>query len=109
MSSSAAQQGPSACIISGGSAANEILEGFTSCFHRVSFCLPVSDNGGSSAEIIRQVRSHCGLTPFWLMACDPNRVLGGPSVGERRRADDGPATVAEHDCVQATFEVGWFA
>lgn len=43
----------SALVISGGSAANSVLDAFTGLFDNVSFVLPVSDNGGSSSEIIR--------------------------------------------------------
>jgi len=54
----------SALIISGGSAGNQILDAFTSLYDTCTFVLPVSDNGGSSSEIIR--------------------VLGGPSLGDIR-------------------------
>ena len=50
-------------VFSGGTAFNsvcrELTEGFTSCVNHI---LPVSDNGGSSREIIR--------------------VLGGPAIGD---------------------------
>lgn len=48
-----ARAGPSALIISGGSAGNQILDAFTSIYEKCTFVLPVSDNGGSSSEIIR--------------------------------------------------------
>lgn len=44
---------PSVVVVSGGSAGNEILDAFVAHFEKVSFILPVSDNGGSSSEIIR--------------------------------------------------------
>lgn len=55
---------PSVVVVSGGSAGNEILDAFVAHFDKISFILPVSDNGGSSSEIIRLVSSHC-----WLMSC----------------------------------------
>lgn len=50
--------GPSFVVISGGTGCNSIC----SAFGNATYVLPVSDDGGSSSEIIR--------------------VLGGPSVGE---------------------------
>lgn len=55
---------PSLVCISGGSAGNSIVEAFTRLSSEILFILPVSDNGGSSSEIIR--------------------VLGGPSIGDLR-------------------------
>ncbi|TFY57331.1 hypothetical protein EVG20_g8590 [Dentipellis fragilis] len=52
--------GPSFVIISGGTGCNAICAAFT----RACYVLPVSDDGGSSSEIIR--------------------VLGGPSIGDIR-------------------------
>jgi hypothetical protein len=49
---------PSFLVISGGSGGNAIC----SAFDNACYVLPVSDNGGSSSEIIR--------------------VLGGPSIGD---------------------------
>lgn len=47
------QRFPSVVVVSGGSAGNEVLDAFVAHFDKVSFILPVSDNGGSSSEIIR--------------------------------------------------------
>lgn len=52
--------GPSFLVISGGTGGNSIC----SAFGNATYVLPVSDDGGSSSEIIR--------------------VIGGPSVGKRR-------------------------
>ncbi|KAF4623230.1 hypothetical protein D9613_001997 [Agrocybe pediades] len=54
------EDGPSFLVISGGTGGNAIC----SAFRNVCYVLPVSDDGGSSSEIIR--------------------VLGGPSVGDIR-------------------------
>ncbi|CAO3640928.1 unnamed protein product [Mucor fragilis] len=52
-------------VFSGGSACNHILEGFhKTSSHNVSYILGISDNGGSTSELLR--------------------VLGGPSVGDLR-------------------------
>jgi len=51
---------PSCLVISGGTGGNAICSAFTSA----CYVLPVSDDGGSSSEIIR--------------------VLGGPSIGTSR-------------------------
>ena len=51
-------EGPSFVVVSGGTGGNSIC----SAFGNATYVLPVSDDGGSSSEIIR--------------------VIGGPSVGE---------------------------
>ncbi|GAA5807278.1 hypothetical protein MFLAVUS_000635 [Mucor flavus] len=52
-------------VFSGGSACNHILDGFhKTAAHDVSYILGISDNGGSTSELLR--------------------VLGGPSVGDLR-------------------------
>lgn len=51
-------------VISGGSASNELVPIFSRLSNDVSYILPVSDNGGSTAELIR--------------------VLSGPAVGDIR-------------------------
>lgn len=52
-------------VFSGGSACNHILDGFHKTgAHDVSYVLAISDNGGSTSELLR--------------------VLGGPSVGDLR-------------------------
>ncbi|KAI8644845.1 hypothetical protein BD408DRAFT_383092 [Parasitella parasitica] len=52
-------------VFSGGSACNHILDGFhKTSSHDVSYILGISDNGGSTSELLR--------------------VLGGPSVGDLR-------------------------
>jgi 2-phospho-L-lactate transferase/gluconeogenesis factor (CofD/UPF0052 family) len=48
-----AKRPSSVVVVSGGSAGNEILDAFVAHFDKISFILPVSDNGGSSSEIIR--------------------------------------------------------
>ncbi|KAL6206686.1 hypothetical protein ACLB2K_023933 [Fragaria x ananassa] len=61
-SSSAAQ--PSLLVFSGGTAFNGVVEDLKNFTTRVAHVLPVSDDGGSTAEIVR--------------------VLGGPAVGDIR-------------------------
>lgn len=51
-------------VISGGSAGNALVESFVHLASSIVFVLPVSDNGGSSSELIR--------------------VFGGPSIGDLR-------------------------
>lgn len=51
-------------VISGGTATNSLVSLFQSLSSRVSYVLPVSDNGGSTSEILR--------------------VLGGPAIGDIR-------------------------
>lgn len=71
-----------AVIISGGSAGNAVLDAFTSLFDVCHFVLPVSDNGGSSSEIIRLAITMHGITSLSCsLCCEMVRVLGGPSLG----------------------------
>ncbi|MQL78401.1 hypothetical protein Taro_010835 [Colocasia esculenta] len=58
------QQQPSLLVFSGGTAFNGVVEELKKITTRVSHVLPVSDDGGSTAEIVR--------------------VLGGPAVGDIR-------------------------
>lgn len=51
------------CVVSGGTGANALVDAFTTLGETV-FVMPVSDNGGSSSELIR--------------------VMGGPSLGDIR-------------------------
>ncbi|RKP31784.1 UPF0052-domain-containing protein [Metschnikowia bicuspidata] len=55
---------PNTVILSGGTATNDLVATFTESFAHVDYILPISDNGGSSLEIIR--------------------VIGGPAVGDIR-------------------------
>lgn len=55
---------PASVIISGGSGANFLVDAFLALSSTCAFVLPISDNGGSSSELIR--------------------VIGGPSVGDLR-------------------------
>lgn len=55
---------PSVVVFSGGTAFNGVAAHFKHLTHRVTHVLPVSDDGGSTAEIVR--------------------VLGGPAVGDIR-------------------------
>ena len=55
---------PSIVVFSGGTAFNSVAEHLSAYTRRVSHVLPVSDDGGSTAEIVR--------------------VLGGPAVGDIR-------------------------
>ncbi|KAL5576557.1 hypothetical protein UlMin_018256 [Ulmus minor] len=55
---------PSLLVFSGGTAFNGVVEELKSFTNRVAHVLPVSDDGGSTAEIVR--------------------VLGGPAVGDIR-------------------------
>ncbi|KMZ64713.1 hypothetical protein ZOSMA_350G00050 [Zostera marina] len=57
-------QNPSLLVFSGGTAFNGVVEELKKVTTRVSHVLPVSDDGGSTAEIVR--------------------VLGGPAVGDIR-------------------------
>lgn len=55
-------------VFSGGSAANNLIDVFTALCHDqtrgLDFILPISDNGGSTSEILR--------------------VFGGPGIGDVR-------------------------
>ncbi|KAH3673659.1 hypothetical protein WICMUC_003562 [Wickerhamomyces mucosus] len=51
-------------IISGGTATNSLVSMFQCVSSSLSFCMPISDNGGSTSEILR--------------------VLGGPAIGDIR-------------------------
>ncbi|KAK6465922.1 LPPG:FO 2-phospho-L-lactate transferase CofD/UPF0052 [Scheffersomyces coipomensis] len=51
-------------VLSGGTATNELVSVFKSIAPTVSYILPISDNGGSTSEIIR--------------------VIGGPAIGDIR-------------------------
>ncbi|SCU90732.1 LAME_0E09824g1_1 [Lachancea meyersii CBS 8951] len=51
-------------VLSGGTAANALLPAFEALSNELSFILPISDNGGSTSEILR--------------------VLGGPAIGDIR-------------------------
>jgi len=55
---------PSMLVFSGGTAFNGVVEELTKFTTRIAHVLPVSDDGGSTAEIVR--------------------VLGGPAVGDIR-------------------------
>ncbi|CAK9441987.1 uncharacterized protein LODBEIA_P57980 [Lodderomyces beijingensis] len=57
---------PKFAIISGGTATNELVPLFTNLSqdHKTTYILPISDNGGSTSEIIR--------------------VIGGPAIGDIR-------------------------
>ena len=64
---------PSVVVVSAGSAGNEILDAFVAHFDKISFILPVSDNGGSSSEIIRSV--------LWAVMLVSQIVLNAFSIG----------------------------
>lgn len=51
-------------IISGGTATNELVPLFSALASKISYILPISDNGGSTSELIR--------------------VIGGPAIGDIR-------------------------
>jgi 2-phospho-L-lactate transferase/gluconeogenesis factor (CofD/UPF0052 family) len=51
-------------VVSGGTATNSLVSLFQSLSKKVSYVLPISDNGGSTSEILR--------------------VLGGPAIGDIR-------------------------
>ncbi|AOA61085.1 hypothetical protein PP7435_CHR1-1189 [Komagataella phaffii CBS 7435] len=51
-------------VISGGTSTNELVNLFESISNSVSYILPISDNGGSTSELIR--------------------VIGGPAIGDVR-------------------------
>ncbi|CAA0819920.1 maternal effect embryo arrest 18 [Striga hermonthica] len=57
-------QGPNLLVLKGGTAFNGVVEEIKNLTTRVAHVLPVSDDGGSTAEIVR--------------------VLGGPAVGDIR-------------------------
>ncbi|OWB54183.1 hypothetical protein B5S28_g28 [[Candida] boidinii] len=56
--------GKSISIISGGTATNELVKLFESLSPNISYILPISDNGGSTSELLR--------------------VIGGPAIGDIR-------------------------
>lgn len=70
------------CVISGGTATNLLVEVFAGTGHPVTYILPVSDNGGSTSEVLR--------------------VLGGPAIGDirsrvtRLMGEDGLKAVLAH-------------
>lgn len=51
-------------VLSGGTATNELVSIFNSLSSQINYVLPISDNGGSTSEIIR--------------------VIGGPAIGDIR-------------------------
>lgn len=51
-------------IISGGTATNELVSLFSSISSNITYIIPISDNGGSTSELIR--------------------VIGGPAIGDLR-------------------------
>lgn len=55
---------PSIVIISGGTASNSLVNTFSSLSPHISYLLPISDNGGSTSELMR--------------------VIGGPAIGDLR-------------------------
>lgn len=69
-------------VISGGTATNSLVSLFQSLSSNISFVLPISDNGGSTSEILR--------------------VLGGPAIGDIRSRitrlipDEGFKTLLSH-------------
>ncbi|KAI9851512.1 MAG: hypothetical protein M1838_003466 [Thelocarpon superellum] len=67
-STSTSAPSPGIVVCSGGSAANNLVDVFDSVAHakacQLSYIIPISDNGGSSSELLR--------------------VFGGPSVGDVR-------------------------
>ncbi|KAG8051352.1 hypothetical protein GUJ93_ZPchr0001g30275 [Zizania palustris] len=78
---------PSLLVFSGGTAFNGVVEDLKKVTTRVAHVLPVSDDGGSTAEIVR--------------------VLGGPAVGDiRSRCLRFEARVVP-DCRRRTHFVGW--
>lgn len=58
------QQPKKITIISGGTASNSLVSIFSSLSPNISYILPISDNGGSTSELIR--------------------VVGGPAIGDLR-------------------------
>lgn len=54
----------SIAVISGGTATNELVPLFSSISNKITYILPISDNGGSTSEIIR--------------------IIGGPAIGDIR-------------------------
>ena len=69
-------------VISGGTGCNSICSAFG---HSACYILPVSDDGGSSSEVIR--------------------VLGGPSIGESPLSEN--KLLADEVCTQVIFAPGW--
>lgn len=55
---------PRIVIISGGTASNSLVNTFSSLSPHISYLLPISDNGGSTSELMR--------------------VIGGPAIGDLR-------------------------
>lgn len=56
--------GPNIVILSGGTASNSLVNTFSSLSPHISYVLPISDNGGSTSELMR--------------------VIGGPAIGDLR-------------------------
>ncbi|GMM36882.1 hypothetical protein DASC09_042070 [Saccharomycopsis crataegensis] len=73
-------------IISGGTATNSLIPAFNNISNicKISFVLPVSDNGGSSAEILR--------------------VFGGPAIGDLRSRITKLASLQDKKSSQANHE-----
>lgn len=57
-------ESPRIVIISGGTASNSLVNTFSSLSPHISYLLPISDNGGSTSELMR--------------------VIGGPAIGDLR-------------------------
>ncbi|CAK7897589.1 hypothetical protein CAAN3_03S06546 [[Candida] anglica] len=64
MNNTSMGRSPHISIISGGTATNELVSLFYSLSHNITYILPISDNGGSTSEVIR--------------------VIGGPAIGDIR-------------------------
>lgn len=76
---------PSLLVFSGGTAFNGVVEDLKNFTTRVAHVLPVSDDGGSTAEIVRVLgKSFFISSRFRLCCCLYVVLLGGPAVGDIR-------------------------
>ncbi|KAG0689447.1 hypothetical protein C6P40_004983, partial [Pichia californica] len=84
-------------VISGGTATNHILDGFDSNKFNINYILPVSDNGGSSSEIIRvfggcaigDIRSRLvRLIPDEIEYCNKKHINGIKELLSFRLSED---------------------
>ena len=85
-SSSSLLQDEELCIIGGGTGCNTVVGAFVGA-KRITYCLPVSDDGGSSSEIQRvlgQLPLPFGLSPGQDRTLTRKSHAGGPALGDIR-------------------------
>lgn len=110
-SSSSLLQDQELCIIGGGTGCNAVVGAFVGA-KRITYCLPVSDDGGSSSEIQRVLGQ---LPLLWSLSprqdTDPERRsfhAGGPALGDIRsrliRLIPSAPTGSPLDCIRRLLE-----